>query len=289
MNQALINSFQLQDVAETAILTFYCHAIESQSAHPILKDEKAVEITRLLNPILAKSSSLLLRNLAAGKIRQELVVHIVLRAKKFDEYARAFLKTHPDGLIVNLGSGLDSRFQRIDNGNVSMIDVDLPEMITLKKRFYQESERYMLIPSSVFDYEWMNKITKVGRRPILFLAEGLFMYLPVEKVKALILELQSRFPGCELACEVVTDLFVRKPWNKLLAIKMQRQLKVGKDATYHFGLKNSDEMESWHAGIQLLDDWSYFDTRHPRLGWVGILGKFKIMRLVQWTVHYQLN
>jgi methyltransferase (TIGR00027 family) len=282
-------SIQLPDVAETALLTFYCHAIESQSPQPILRDEKAVEITHLLNPILANSSSLLLQNLAAGKIRQELVVHIVLRAKKFDDYAQAFLKIHPDGIIVNLGSGLDSRCKRIDDGRVTVVDLDLPEMMTLKKRFFEESNRYIQISSSVFDYDWMDQVAKLGCRPTLFLAEGLFMYLPAEKVKELILKLQSRFPGCELACEVVTEFFVRKPWNRLLGIKMQRQLKVGREATYHFGLKNSHEMESWHAGIQFLDDWSYFDTRHPRLGWVGNLGKLKLMRQVQWTVHYRLN
>ena len=53
-------------------------------------DEKAVEISRQLNPFCAKSSSRLLRNLAKGKVKKELVVHINLRAKKYDEYANRF-------------------------------------------------------------------------------------------------------------------------------------------------------------------------------------------------------
>lgn len=108
-------------------------------------------------------------------------------------------------------------------------------------------------------------------------------------MKALVLELQSRFPGSELVCEVVTEFFTRKPWDRMVALKMNRQLGVGADAAFTFGLKNSREMETWHPGIKYLDDWSYFDTGHPRLGWVGLFGKIKLMRNVQYTVRYQLN
>jgi len=38
-------------------------------------------------------------------------------------------------VIVNIGCGLDSRFLRIDNGSVIFYDLDLPELIDLKKRF----------------------------------------------------------------------------------------------------------------------------------------------------------
>ncbi len=115
------NSISLPDVAVTGMLTFYCHVIESQIPNPILLDEKAVEISRQLNPVFANSSSRLLRNLAKGKVRKELVVHITLRAKKYDEYANSFLKENPNGIIVNIGCGMDSRFQRIDNGKVILL------------------------------------------------------------------------------------------------------------------------------------------------------------------------
>jgi O-methyltransferase involved in polyketide biosynthesis len=283
------NSNSLPDVAETGMLTFYCHVIESQNPDPILVDEKAVEISRLLTPVFEKSSSRLLRNLAKGKVRKELVVHITLRAKKYDEYAISFLKENPDGIIVNIGCGMDSRFQRVDNGRVTCFDLDLPEMIGYKKQFYKETDRYHLIAASVFDYAWMDLVVKIGKRPVLFMAEGVFMYLDAERVKDLILKLQSRFPGSELVCEVVTELFTRKPWNRMVALKLNQQLGVGKGATFTFGVRNSREMESWHSGIEYLDDWSYFDTRHPRLGWVGPMGKMKFMRDVQYTVHYCLH
>lgn len=279
----------LSAVAETGLLTFYCHVVESQRQDPILKDDKALEIARRLNPVITNSPNSLLRNLAKGKVKKELVVHINLRAKKYDEYARAFMQSHPDGVIVNIGCGMDSRFQRIDDGKVVFFDLDLLEMIEFKKQFYQETNRYHLIGASVFDYSWMDQVAKLGKRPMLFVAEGVFMYLEGDKVKDLVLKLQSRFPGSELVAEVVTELFTRKPWDRLVAEKMGKQLGVGKKAAFRFGLRNSREMETWHAGIEYLDDWSYFDTRHPRLGWVGPMGKLKSFRNIQYTVHYRLN
>jgi methyltransferase (TIGR00027 family) len=283
------SSDSLPDVAETGMLTFYCHAIESQNSNPILLDAKAVEISRQLNPVFAASSSRVLRNLSRGKISPALVVHVNLRAKKYDEVARSFFIEHPHGILVNIGCGMDSRFQRIDNGKMICFDLDLPEMIEFKKQFYQETERYHFIAASVFDYSWMDQVAKMGRQPVLFMAEGVFMYLDGKKVKNLILELQRRFPGSELVCEVVTAFFTRKPWNRMVALKLNQQMGVGGEAAFNFGVKNSHELETWHPGIEYLDDWSYFETRHPRLGWVGILGKVKFMRNVQYTVHYILN
>jgi methyltransferase (TIGR00027 family) len=283
------NSILLPDVAQTGLLTFYCHVIENQNPNPILRDEKAVEISRQLNPVLEKSSSRFLQGLAKGKVTPELVVHITLRAKKYDEYAVSFFKENPDGILVNIGCGMDTRFQRIDNGRLTCFDLDLPEAIEFKKQFFKESDRYHLIPASVFDEGWMDQVLKIGKRPILFMAEGVFMYLDGAKVKELVLTLQSRFPGSELVCEVVTELFTRKPWNKMVAMKMNRQLGVGKGAAFTFGIRNSRELETWGAGIEYLDEWSYFDTGHPRLGWVGTMGKIKFMRGVQYTVHYRLR
>lgn len=288
MSNNSTNSIELPEVAKTGLLTFYCHVIESQNPDPILRDEKAVEISRQLNPILANSSSKLMRDLAKGKITKELVVHITLRAKKYDGSASSFLKENPEGIIVNIGCGMDSRFYRIDNGRATCFDLDLPEMIEFKKKFYEETNRYHFIAASVFDYGWMDQVANLGKRPVLFMAEGVFMYLDPAKVKELILKLQSRFPGSELVCEVVTEFFTRKPWNRMVAMKLN-QHGVGKNASFTFGIKNYREMESWHPGIEYLDHWSYFDSNHPRLGRIGLLGKIKFMRNVQYTVHYRLG
>jgi methyltransferase (TIGR00027 family) len=279
----------MSHVAETCLLTFYCHAIESQSTDPILHDEKAVEITGRINPLLAGSNSKLLRSLSLGKLKQELIVHIALRARKYDEYAREFITRHPDGIIVNIGCGMDSRFHRIDDGRLTFFDLDLPEVIEFKRQYYQESKRYKMLPYSVFDYKWMDAVKEPGDRPVLFLAEGVFMYLEADKVKALVLELQKRFPGSELACEVVNQRWLSPIMKKMLRAKLRRGVNIGEDADYHFGIRDSRDMETWNPGIQLLDDWCYFETNHVKLGWLRLFRKNKLFLRTQWTVHYLLK
>jgi methyltransferase (TIGR00027 family) len=283
-----MSDIKIGDVAATSFVTLYCHAIESQSKDPILDDPKAVEITHELNKILSASKNRLNKNLVKGKLKKELVIHIAIRAKQYDKYVGDFLKNSPDGIVVNIGCGLDSRFLRIDNGRVIFYDLDLPEVIEIKKQFFEENERYHFISSSVLDHEWMSIVAK-HKGPFLFMAEGVFMYLNQEDVHSLILKLQSEFPGSELVCEVFNSLWLRKPLKRLMNYKMQHQLHMGKDATFHFGIRDSKEMEEWHDDIQFLDDWSYFDSEEKKLGVLKLFRNIEIFRKTQWTVHYKLN
>lgn len=279
---------KIGDVAATSFLTLYCHALETQSKDPILNDPKAVEVTLELNKILSKSKNRLERDLSQGKLKKSMVVHIAVRAKQYDKYVSDFLEKSPEGVVVNVGCGLDSRFSRIDNGKVIFYDLDLPEVIEIKKHFFKETGRYRLIASSVLNYDWMSAVSK-HRGPFLFMAEGVFMYLNREDVKSLVLKLQKEFPGSELVCEVTNALLVDTPLKKIVNFKMQREMHLGKGTVFNFGIKGSGEMEEWSPGIKFLDEWSYFDSGEKKLGWLRILGKIGLFRKTQWTVHYKLE
>jgi len=276
------------DVASTSFITLYCHALETLSGNPVLSDPKSVEIMTELNKMLSRSDNALDRTLVAGTLDRMLVVHIAIRAKKYDDYARDFLKRSPDGVIVNIGCGLDSRFLRVDNGKVIFYDLDLPEIIRIKKDFFEETERYHLIASSVLDFEWM-AVVRQHNGPFLFMAEGVFMYLEGGDVRSLVLKLQETFPGSELVCEVVNAFWLRPLLKKMLDYKLQKQVHLGTDATFRSGISDGREMEQWHGGIQFLDEWSYFDSNEKQLGWLRLLRHIGLIRKTQWTVHYRLN
>ncbi len=280
----------VNDVSATLFVTLYCHALESRSENPILRDPMSVEIVQLLNEKLSHSDQVLFKRLAQGKLDKNLIVHIAIRAKKYDEYVREFLKHSPEGVIVNIGCGMDTRFWRIDNGRISFYDLDLPEVISIKKKLLAENERYHFIGFDVLDHDWMSILDRHGRGPYLFMAEGVFMYLHKEDVKSLVLKLQSQFPGSELVCEVFNEVWLRKPFlKKMMDFKMQKELHLGPGATFYFGINSSEEMETWNRGIQFLDDWSYFDTDEKKLGWLRLFRRFELFRKTQWTVHYRLN
>lgn len=278
----------LNDVSETLLITLYCRALETKTKDPVLKDYKAVEIAEKLDPELSVSESALRRNLARGKVRKELRLYISLRAGRYDRYARDFLAENPKGVVVNLGCGLDTRFFRIDDGKTVLYDLDLPEVIELKKGLISETDRYHYIASSVLNYSWMDRIKERHPGPFLFLAEGLFMYLPQEEVKKLVIELHRTFPGSYLACEMANSAIQKTPLKELTKFKMRRQLHLGIGAFYSSGISDGKEMERWVHGIKYLGDWSYFDEKEKKLGLFRLLGRIPLFWKMQWTVYYKL-
>lgn len=278
----------LDDLATTSLVTLYCHALETQSENPILSDPTAVQISRELNRRFAESDDRLHRDLVIGSLDPRLVVHIAIRAKRYDDYVREFLVKSPEGVVVNIGCGLDSRFLRIDNGQVIFYDLDLPEVIALKKEFFDETDRYRFIASSVLEDNWFN-IIRIHKGPFLFVAEGVFMYLNADDVKTLFVKLVEEFPGSELVCEVFNAIWLQEPLNTIVQFKMRRQLHLGQDAIFRSGIRDSREPEDWNPGIRLLDDWSYFDSEETKLGWLRIFRHSEFLRKTQWTVHYRLG
>jgi len=275
-------------VEATALLTLYAKAIESQSNDSVLKDKKAEEMVHRLDPLLKTQTGRMARQLYRRSIDPRLTIHIPLRAKKYDSEAIRFLKTHPKGVIVNIGCGLDSRFYRLDNGQVHFFDLDLPLMIRLKKQLLEENERYCMIGQTVLDFSWMDQVEAI-RQPAMFLAEGVFMYLPEADVKKLVLEMQRRFPGSELVCELTNRTWVDGFWGNISAYKMKRRVKMGADAAFKFGVSGAEELETWADGIKLLEKWFYMDDNHPKLGWIRIFRNWKLIRDAQFTARYQLK
>jgi methyltransferase (TIGR00027 family) len=289
MKNTKLFSIALSDVAATSLITLYCHALESETEDPIIKDPKAVELMQLFNLELAKSENKLHRQMAAGKLDQKMVVHIATRARRYDQYVKDFLTQSPHGSIVNIGCGFDTRFYRIDNREVDFYDLDFPEVIEIKQKFLTENSRYHFIPSSVLNYQWMEWLFQPRNRPVMFVAEGVFPYLHTAEVRELVLKLQAEFPGSELVCEVFNALWLTQPWKRMINFKMQRELHMGQDATFNFGIRASQDMEKWNSGIEFLDDWTYLDEPEPKIGWLRLLRHVELFRKTQWTVHYRLN
>jgi methyltransferase (TIGR00027 family) len=281
----------ITDISETLLIPLYSRAIETRSKNPIINDRKAVEITEKLNKDFITSTSALHRQLAKGKIRRtankKLAVFLAVRTRRFDRYCQDFLGRTPDGIIVELGCGLSSRFSRIDNGAVEWYDLDLPEVIAIRKQFFQETTRNRMIASSALDFQWMELLA--AKKNILFIAEGLVMYLLENDVKSLILKLQQQFPGCELVCEVenmfVINVLKKEHWRK----KFQRDYHLGPDATMRFGIQDGKDLEQWGQGIRFLDEWTIFDDHEKKLGWMNLFSFSKRLRKAQWIVHYQLH
>jgi methyltransferase (TIGR00027 family) len=279
----------LSDVASTGLLTAFCHAVESRSQRPLLVDPLAEAIADRLRPALAASPLALHQRLAAGTVRPSTVHYLAIRARRYDYYAREFVRRPSGGCVVNLGCGLDTRFRRIGDGAARFYDLDLPEVIELKRELVEESDRYRMVASSVLDRAWMDRLAARGQGPLLFLAEGLMMYLRPQEVLSLVAGLRQRFEGAELVFETVSALSI-SPWLKWLTNRrMLRALDLGKGAEFRFGMRRGSEVEGWAPGVRLLEEWTCGDEAEAKVGWLRRHVNWKLFRHVQWTVRCRLG
>ena len=277
----MIKKPRLSGVAETLLITLYIRAIESQRPDALVKDERAEAIVRKLDPETLRKTLALTDDFSR--------VAVILKGREFDRLTQDFLARHADAVVVHIGCGLDTRFDRVDNGRVQWYDLDLPDVIALRRKLIGGDEgRYHLLGSSVLDSEWPDAVSANRDRPFLFVAEGVFMYFNAAQVKCLVLMLHDRFPGAELVFDAFSP-FMR--WAHNLRVTRTR---VG--AYLHWGMKHSRDLEQWSApstsrregGIRLLDERFPFQYPEPRMRGALQMRLFPFLNTAIGVFHYRL-
>jgi O-methyltransferase involved in polyketide biosynthesis len=235
--------------AETLLITLCIRALESQRPDALLKDERAVSLVRQMDLDPAR---------ILARIDEDTRVATVLRSLEFDRQARDFLARWPDAVVVHIGCGLDTRFERVDNGRAEWYELDLAQVIELRRTLIgEQGGRQHFLACSVFDDGWLDTVSARAPRPFLFLAEGVFMYFEEAQVESLVLRLRERFPGAELVFDAFSPFLV---WANNLRVSHAH---VG--ARSEWALKRSKDLEGWGDGIRLLDEWFPFASPEPRL------------------------
>jgi O-methyltransferase involved in polyketide biosynthesis len=86
-----ISKQNLNDVAETLLITLYIRAKESERPDAIIKDEKAVALIKEINYDFSQIKQI--------KIDETDQVTFVLRNREFDSYTQNFLVHYPESAI----------------------------------------------------------------------------------------------------------------------------------------------------------------------------------------------
>jgi O-methyltransferase involved in polyketide biosynthesis len=175
---------RLGAVQETLFIPLAARAREAGKKRPILRDPKAAEIVASVDFDTDKYG------------RDWGGVLNVLRTAIFDHWVGEFLAEHPAGTVIELGTGLNARFDRVDNGQVNWIDLDLPDTIELRRRFFSDSARRRMVAASVADEDWIRDVED-SQGPYFFVAEGVFAYL--EQAPQILTRIAARFGGALMA------------------------------------------------------------------------------------------
>lgn len=228
---------RLAPVSETLLISLYARAKEASGNAPAISDSKAAEIMNRLD--------------VGTKVFDggEITAHgILARTGIIDGEVMGALAERPGLTVINLGAGLDTRLSRIDNGKLKWYDLDLPEVIMLRREFFSENERVRFIAKSVTDASWIQEIGGVEAKNTVILAEGLLMYFSEAEVKCIFDLLSAHYTGAHMYFDVIHSYFTGKKIS----------------SAFLWGLDKAQDIEKMNPCIRLRASWSTGDLYKNR-------------------------
>jgi O-methyltransferase involved in polyketide biosynthesis len=228
----------LTGVSETLLFCFYMKYLESIRPDGIINDPEYASIVDRID------YDFTLFDHTGGDSQ----LSLSCRSMIIDSIARSVVDTDPDITVVSFGSGIDFRYNRIDNGKIAWFDIDMPAVIDLRRQLYHEGPRLRFISCSALDHAWMENIPKEGKK--LFIAEGLLMYFSREQVRDFITSLADRFPGSLLLFDVVSNFYIN-----LVRDSTTDGFEKKMSSMWQWGINGWYEIESWDQRIRFVDEW----------------------------------
>jgi methyltransferase (TIGR00027 family) len=244
----------LSQVSRTAILTLICRAVEAEKNPSKFNDPMAILcLERLMSMVSEEEKRWIIRKKRTYEGIQEPHAKAgAQRAKEFDNVTNRFIADNPHCTVINLACGFDTRFWRIENDKCNFLELDLPDVIKLKKEIFQDQLSYEMIGSSVLDTSWIDKITKNGKANFLLLAEGLVMWLPKPEAIRLFKEIGESFTRSQLVLDTVPEKYLHGLWK--FFISLETKLDWGLDVAWTFGIKDSRDIETYEDGLKVIGE-----------------------------------
>jgi O-methyltransferase involved in polyketide biosynthesis len=183
----------LGGVSETLMIPLWCRAVESERRRGLLRDPKAQAMVAALDYDFERRFA----------DQRRLAFRACLRTVMIDRWVQGFLRAHPGAAIIEVGTGLNTRFERVDDGALQWFDVDLPDSMALRRRFFTDTSRRTMIEGAFGDDDWLARIEPADG-PKLFIAEAVLVYLDEATVRRGFEQIARAFPGSEIIFDTVT-------------------------------------------------------------------------------------
>ncbi|MEO1590566.1 MAG: class I SAM-dependent methyltransferase [Cyanobacteria bacterium J06632_22] len=258
----------LGPVQETLLIPLLGRAVETKKDNGLVKDEKAVEIVNALDYDFSKWESS--KSLAGA----------TLRTRLFDQDVQAFLAEHPTGTVIEIGCGLNTRFERLDNGEAQWFDLDLPDSLALRRRFFEDQPRRTMLEASVLETDWMETVAATGG-PWCFISEAVIIYLEPEQARQAITQIANRFPGAW----ILTDTTAQKMVDTQATHDAMRYM--SQESWFRWGCDDPHEIEGW-GNLRLARSRTFLDVT-PDLIKSAPFPMGLIVRWVPWLIRGQVE
>ncbi|MCM3117417.1 class I SAM-dependent methyltransferase [Neobacillus sp. MER 74] len=261
----------LQSVQGTMLIPLWGRATASEKNPEILYDKEAIEIIAGCHFDFTE---------IAKTFGEYGGISYLVRARKMEDTIRKFINKHPRATIVNIGSGLDTTFSRVDNGTINWYNLDLPDAIAFRQSLIPDTPRNSSIAKSFFDVSWFDDVIFNKEDGILFISAGVFYYFQESQLKEIFQKMSLFFPGGEMYFDAESKM--------MLNISNRTVEKTGnKGAKMYFYVNNPKALEGWSPNIKLLSSVSYFKGIPARKEWesgtrvmVRLIDLFKLLKFI---------
>jgi O-methyltransferase involved in polyketide biosynthesis len=245
----------LGSVQRTLLLPLWGRAVESRKARPLLSDPLAARIVDGLDYDFST---------VRANLNPVTQLAWIARALHVDRHVREFLSAHPGATVVNLGCGLDTTFQRVDDGRLSWVDVDLPDVIGLRDRLVPPAPRCRSVAASILDDGWLGDLPA---RAVLFVAAGVLYYFEEQQVRGLLTRLADRFLGSEIVFDACSPRGLKVANRRVI-----RDLGMDPSAILKWVIARPADIASWDRRFDGADVYPLFRGITGRLPWNQRLG-----------------
>jgi O-methyltransferase involved in polyketide biosynthesis len=202
------------------------------------------------------------------------VAGCVLRSAMFDVWVRDFVERHPEGTVVEIGAGLNTRFERLDNGTIHWYDLELPDLAELRRGYFPDSERRTALAASVVDSDWIRTVRR-SPGPYFLVAETVFLYLEEAQVRTALAQIASGLPHAAIAFDTAGSRAVDRGNRDFVRQRM--------DVRFLWNCEDPIEVEGWDIGLRLTESRTVADVPDclwPRLSLplrasLRLLGRFR--------------
>jgi O-methyltransferase involved in polyketide biosynthesis len=237
-------SYLLKNVSRTLILPLWGRAVEQDKQAPLIRDPVA---KRLMGEIDFDYS------VFNDKWDRGNQIAWAARAWNVDRTVKGFQTRHEfdERTIVNLGCGLDTVFERNDDGSTLWREVDLPEVIEYRGRFLRENDRRRFIAGSAFSTDTLGQID--GRGSILFIAAGLLYYFDETRVLGFFRDLAAGFPQAEILFDVCSPLGVKVANKRVISAHS-----IEKTAVLQWSVKRANDRRAFGPAVRIIESYPLF-------------------------------
>lgn len=271
---------------ETLLIPLWARARDAASASPIIGDQTSRRIAHVLE---ANGVDLHRFDGASASL-----AGICIRGQVIDQWASQWIQENPEGIVIELGSGLNTRQLRLREQGIQprlWIEADLPGALALRKtlgEFFQSDTHVKMVKVSLTNDDWTQAFTSTltahRELPVLILSEGLLMYFQESTVKRVFASAAKRFPKLDWMFDALAPLMV---WGQCLHDSMGQV-----DAHFEWSLDEKQDPENipWHDNYNVIKNKGFGElTSHqlqPCPWWLKLLLKTppgKRVYLLNWV------